>query len=174
MIRVTLAGCLLVVGCGTHDAASGSGSGGFHIALGDATVFELVDRRLNKLDKPRPDLVLHPDGNAELINDKTGKPWMTYMVKPDGTVMVGDKPIAILSEHGITDPTSHKQVLELDGDTASLAIDGKTVKVVLASDGNITVLDRPDGNKWRIDAKDPAVMRTAFLVLGLSMKVALD
>jgi hypothetical protein len=41
-------------------------------------------------------------------------------------------------------------------------------------DGAVTVHDRPDGVKWRIDAADAAVRRTAVLALGLTMKTALD
>jgi hypothetical protein len=147
----------------------------FAVALGDATVYQLVDRKLKKLDPPAKDLVMHANGTVDVINDKTGESMMTFVVDTDGTVSVGGKPVAKLAEHDITDLTSNQPFpVTLDGDTASVDIDGTTVKVVLAADGNITVVDRPDGNKWRIDAKDPAVMRTAFRVLAMHMKTALD
>lgn len=185
MMRITLlASLLLACGksptpspkpAGNPTGAAPSSARAFHLTLGDATVYELVDRRWNVRAKPVRKLVLHADGTAELINDKTDRPMLTFTVKTDGTVLSDGQPLAAISEHAITDLATHKPwPLSIDGNTISLQIDGATVKVVLADDGNITVADRPDGNKWRIDAKDPAVRRTAFLVLALSMKTALD
>lgn len=164
---------LLASACSGHGNAQAAS--GFHLKLGDATVYELVDRRWNKRDKPARDLVLHADGTAEIINDKTDKPWITFQVKEDGTVLAKGEPVMTISEHGIVDARS-KQALpvEIEGNVVWVTIDKERVKVVLADDGNITVVDRPDGNKWRIDAKDKDVRRTAFLVLATEMKVALD
>lgn len=147
----------------------------FQIALGDATVYELVDRKWHKREPPAKDLVMHPDGTVEVINDKTGEAMLTMGVAADGTVTVGGKQVARIGDRDITDLASNQPFpVTIDGDTASVDIDGTIVKVVLAADGNITVVDRPDGNKWRIDAKDPAVMRTMFRVLAMHMKTALD
>jgi hypothetical protein len=179
MTRLVLASCLAFAACDKpatrSEPAATKAAPAFHLALGDATVYELVDRRWRTREKPTRDLVLHADGTAEVINDKTDKPWITWVIKEDGTVLGEGKLVAMISEHVITDVKSGKPLaLSIDGDTISVQIDSKTVKVVLASDGNITVIDRPDGNKWRIDAKDPAVMRSAFLALALTMKTALD
>jgi hypothetical protein len=186
MTRLALV-VLTLTACGNHTTSSEPAakstaepaakptSAGVHLALGDATVYELVDRRWRKRDPPTRRLVLHADGTVEMINDKTDKPWMTFAVKDDGTVLAEGKPMATIAEHGITDAMTNRPVpLEIDGNTITVHIDKDAVKVVLATDGNITVVDRPDGNKWRIDAKTPEVMRTAFLVLALDMKTALD
>lgn len=167
MTRYALLAILVLSACSKH------GSGRFHLKLGDVTVYELVDRRWNH-HEPKRDLVLHADGTAEIINDKTDKPWMTFQIKEDGTVLAQGKPVGTISEHGITDANGKPLPLEIDGDTITVHIEQEAVKVVLASDGNITVVARPDGNKWRIDTKDPELMRTAFLVLAMEMKVALD
>lgn len=143
------------------------------IKLGDATVYVLVDRRLQKVDPPKRDMVLHADGTIEMINDKTDKPWMTFAVKPDGRVMAEGKPVGALSDRGILGPDGQVEI-PLDGDTLSVKVDSDVVKVSLGRDGTVTVHDRPDGAKWRIDAADAAVRRTAFLALGMTMKTALD
>lgn len=178
MIRTALATALLIAACGNHSTeptpAHGSGSAAFHLTLGDATVYELVDRRWQKVDPPRPDVVLHSDGTAEMINDKTGKPWITFHVSEDGKVLQGDTQVATLTEHGISSPDGKPSAVTIDGNTADVAIEDEHVKVTLAPDGAVTVVGRPDGVKWRIDAHDPAVARTAFLVLALTMKTALD
>ncbi len=166
LISLALSAC-------SHDTAHAAA--GFHMKLGDATVYELVDRRWNKRDKPARHVVLHADGTAEIINDKTDKAWITFQVKEDGTVLAKGEPVMTISEHGIVDAKSKKPLpVEIDGNVVWVTIDKDRVKVVLADDGNITVVDRPDGNKWRIDAKDKDVRRTAFLVLATEMKVALD
>jgi hypothetical protein len=146
------------------------------LVLGDATVYELVSRKWERRDPPVKELVMYPDGKVELLADKSGEVMLVLFVKPDGTVTFEDgKPIATIGEREITPAgKSRLNPLVIDGDTIIVTIEAKQVKVVLAEDGNITVLDRPDGNKWRIDAKDPAVRRTAFRVLGLQMQMALD
>jgi hypothetical protein len=180
MIRIALVPALLIAACGNHakdpkqTAAAGSGSATFHLRLGDATVYELVDRRWQKVEPPRPDLVLHADGTAEMINDKTGKPSLTFHVTEDGKVLQGDTQVATITEHGIVDADGKPSEVTIDGNTASVAIENEQVKVTLAPDGKVTVVGRPDGVKWRIDAHDPAVSRTAFFVLALTMKTALD
>ena len=162
---------LLLGGCGHHDTAQAAT--GFHLELGDATVYELVDRRWNKRDKPARELVLHGDGQVEMINDKTDKPMATFTVKPDGTLAMGDKDVAKIGEHGIVQ-MGKAMPLTIDGNTIELDVNDKHVTVTLADDGNVTVAGLPDGNKWRIDGKDKDVRRTAFLVLALDMKAALD
>jgi len=143
------------------------------IKLGDATVYELVNRRWDKVDPPKRAMVLHADGTLEDINDKTDKPWMTFAIKLDGSVSFEGKPVGTISDRGVVGADGQVQI-PLAGDTLSVKIDDKIVKVSLGSDGNVTVHDRPDGVKWRIDAADAAVRRTAFLALGLTMKTALD
>lgn len=98
---------------------------------------------------------------------------MTFAVKPDGRISYEGKPMGALTGRGVVGPNGNVQV-PLAGDTLSVQIDDQVVKVSLAADGTVTVHDRPDGVKWRIDAPDPAVRRTAFLALGLTMKSALD
>src|SRR5436853_3488721 len=44
----------------------------FQIAVGDATVYELVDRKWQKRSPPTKDLVMHADGTVDVLNDKTG------------------------------------------------------------------------------------------------------
>jgi hypothetical protein len=131
------------------------------VALGDATVYELVDRRFQKREPPVVELKLRADGRGEWFNDKTGKPYGAFTVNTNGTL-------------AIATTTTTVPLPALDGDSITLDIDGKPVKVVLGADGNVTVADRPDGVKWRIEAKDPAVARTAFRVLAVTMKQALD
>jgi hypothetical protein len=177
---------LLLVACGNKEPAPSTKPGSAApsttapaagtLALGDATVYELVSRKWEKRDPPVKELVMYPDGKVELFNDKTGNVMGTLFVKPDGTVSFeGDRPIAKIGEREIA-PAGENRInpLVVDGNTIIVRIENQQVKVVLADDGNITVLDRPDGNKWRIEAKDPAVRRTAFLVLGLQMQTALD
>lgn len=173
MIRTVIATALLLAACGNHGTPS-SGPAAFHLSLGDATVYEQVDRRWQKVDPPRRDLVLHADGTAEMINDKTDRPWITFHVSAEGKVLQGDKPVATITEHGITDPDGKPGNVTIDGNSVTVSIDGEPVKVTLAPDGTVTVIGRPDGAKWRVDAHDPAVARTAFLVLALTMKTALD
>lgn len=173
----TLALAVLLAACGKSASTSDPAPTitGFHVALGDATVYELVDRRWRTRDKPARDLVLHADGKVDFINDKTDKTMMTLTVQPDGTVVADGKPAMRLTEHGVTRVDGAQMLpVVIDGDTVTVTIEDKPVKVVLAADGNVTVVDRPDGNKWRIDAADPAVRRTAFRLLAIEMKEALD
>jgi hypothetical protein len=152
-----------------------SSSPSFHLTLGDATVYELVDRYRKPRAKPTRYLVVRAGGTVDLINTRTDRPWVTFVVKDDGTVLDRGKPIAAISEHAIIElPHDKRMPLTIEGDTISLEIKGEVVKVSLAKGGNVTVIDRPDGNKWRIDAQSPAVLRTAFLVLALAMKDELD
>lgn len=175
--------CLALVACKKApspepkpvEAPAPAPAQGFHVGLGDATVYELVNRKWEKVDPPARKIVLHADGTAEWFSDKTDAVMFTMTVKPDGTVTAEGKPMFTLGERTITSAMSNAPLpLTIDGDTISLEVNDKTVKVVLAADGNITVVDRPDGNKWRIEAKDPAVMRTAFRVLATQMESALD
>ncbi|MEP6864903.1 MAG: hypothetical protein ABJE66_30065 [Deltaproteobacteria bacterium] len=146
-----------------------------HLPLGDATVYELVDRRWRKVDPPHRELVLHADGTAEMINDKTGKAWLTFHVTEDGAVSLDGKRVAMLTDQRILNADGTPSNIEVHDNTVSFMIGKEPVHVVLAQDGRITVLDRPDGVKWRIDASSPAVMRTAFLLLAATtMKIALD
>ena len=167
-----LRACLLVVVCALACRPGAPSSG---LVLGDATVYELVNRRFETLEKPARALVLHTDGTLELINDKTDRPWMTFVVKTDGTVLSGGKPLARITEHAIVDADNQStRAVLFDGDVATVVIEGTAVKVVMSSDGTITSSDRPGVVKWRIEAKDPAVRRTAFRALGLQLKAALD
>src|SRR5690242_16595019 len=104
MMRIAVLAALLLA-CGKSTPSSKpagtttsapSSARAFHLALGDATVYELVDRRLNVRDKPVRHLVLHADGTAELINDKTDRPMITLMVRADGTVLADGKPVVAI------------------------------------------------------------------------------
>jgi len=152
----SLALVLLVAACSNQKPAPSG------IVLGDATVYELVDRRFQKREPPVVELKLHADGRGEWFNDKTGEPYGAFTVNPNGTL-------------AITTTTTTVPLPALDGDTITLSIDGKPMKVVLRSDGNVAVVGNlGDVVKWRIAAKDPAVARTAFRVLAVTMKQALD
>jgi hypothetical protein len=146
----------------------------FAIVLGDATVYELVGRKYDKLDPPGRELVLHSDGTVEMMFGKDGKPLITAMLKADGTMTADGKAVAVISEHALTATEGNKQMATVDGNTITVQIEDKRVTSELAADGSVTVLDSPYKTKWRIDAKDPAVRRTAFLLLGTMMKTALD
>src|SRR5262245_28267341 len=66
------------------DKPAAAATGGFK--LGEATVIELIDHRLQPTS--RPAWKLHADGKTEHANDKTGE-WRSELeVKPDGTVWV--------------------------------------------------------------------------------------
>jgi hypothetical protein len=153
-------GFLLFAACNKSASTSSSG-----LALGEATVYENVDRKWQHLDPPRVEMKLHADGNVEFINDKTGEPWIQFEVKPDGSLGHAGKMLGRLGDN---------KNVTIDGNTATVTIENEHVKVTLGDDGNVTVHDRPDGVKWRIEAKDPAVRYTAFRVLAISMKTALD
>src|SRR6185437_4009490 len=139
MIRLVIAS--LVLAALARPSRSQPAAPGVHLTLGDATVYELVDRRLHKRATPVRDVVLHADGKVEFINDKTDKPMMTFVVKPDGTVFADGKPMAVISLHGLMDLTTNQPLsVTIDGDTVLFKIDDKTVKVTLdPASGNVTV-----------------------------------
>ena len=86
MIKLALLGSLAVaaMSCGkakdataTAPAAkTASAPAAATIKLGDASAYTLVNRRWQKVDPPKRDIVLHADGTVEVINDKTDKPWL--------------------------------------------------------------------------------------------------
>ncbi|HEY4178451.1 MAG TPA: hypothetical protein VGM90_16505 [Kofleriaceae bacterium] len=148
--------------------------------LGEATVVELLDKRLQPVSNPI--WKLHADGNTEGVTKK-GE-WKSSMVlaKPDGTLWMQGEKVATVTDTAITYAFEGTPPIVIDGDSLSVVVwqkahDGEdfTAKVELASDGTITVHHR-DGVRayWKIEAVDPLVMRTAFHVFALSMKTILD
>jgi hypothetical protein len=200
MIRLALT-VVVIAACGNHDSKSSTWTGDEFDGLadritedvqkaaaakgrlalgGDATVYELVERKLNNREQQAPVLVLHAGGLVEVIDDKTGKMSPLCVLKNDGSVLgsipgrIGAEEIGWIADREIRG-RSGEPFVSIDGNTVAIVIHGKTVKSVLAADGTVTVLDSPHGAKWRIEAKDPAVMRTAFLALAaVSMRTALD
>ena len=93
-------------------------------------------------------------------------------MKADGTLEAKGVAVAKLSADAVTDLETNQPVpVTISGNTISAQTDdGKTVTLTLADDGKVTVAGGPmDGKTWRIEAADPAVAHTAFLVVGVSM-----
>ncbi|HEY4056038.1 MAG TPA: hypothetical protein VGM39_05490 [Kofleriaceae bacterium] len=188
MNRVVLA-LLLTTACGKSPApAAGtpeptvkqpSDASGFK--LGEATVIELLDKNFQPVSRPL--WRLHADGKTEGVN-RSGE-WRDNFVeaKPDGTLWMQGHQLAKVTDKAITYTSDGgPPPIAIDGDTLSVVVwqkahDGEdyTAKIELASDGAITVHHR-DGTRvyWKIEAADPAVMRTAYRVFALSMKTILD
>jgi len=100
----------------------------------------------------------------------------------DGGIWFGDQQLATVTEHAITYRDGGPPPIVIDGNALSVVVwqkahDGEdfTAKVELGTDGNVTVHHR-DGTRvqWKIEAKDPAVQRTAFLVFGATLKARID
>jgi hypothetical protein len=144
----------------------------FALVLGEATVFE----GSGKAEKPV--WKLHADGTTESSGTLTKKKKTTTVwnpgatVKADGTIEAKGVAVAKLSADAITDLETNQPIpLTISGNTISVQTEaGATVTLTLADDGQFTIAGGPkDGKSWRIEAADPAVARTAFLVVGISM-----
>lgn len=155
----------------------------FQLALGEATVIELLDKRLEPVS--RPIWKLHRDGKTESGNNKTGTWSGEVTAAVDGTLSWDGKPIAKITEHEIRFEAMGDHVqppIAVEANTLSVKVwtkerDGEdlTVAVKLGPDGALTVHHKSGPRvQYKIDAADPAVMRTAFLIFGATIKHRLD
>jgi hypothetical protein len=144
----------------------------FHLTFGESTVFEV-----GAPDKPV--FKLHSDGAIEVLLTFRHKPpeWLAGGVfKVDGTIMVNGKQIGALAD-SYTKPFRDGTHMSIAGNTISIDIPGLPLATVrLRDDKTIVLVGRPpqDPQHWRIEASDPAVVRTTFLVFGTNLKVAID
>ena len=139
------------------------------LVLGEATVFE-GSKAIWKL---------RANGDSEFFDDK-GNAWRaaeTFGV--DGSVTFLSKVLLRITDTAITGPDGiTPQLMTINGNTLTVAIreepDGEPaqVPVVLGADGNVTVQRQSAGQpvvRWRIEAKQADVMRTAFFAFGTTI-----
>ena len=141
----------------------------FHLTIGEGTVFEVGDAGEMAVFK------LHASGAAEQLMTFRKKPpewWPLGVIKADGSF---DKGGSLADAY--TKPHRDGTHMSIDGNTIAIDIPGlPAAKVELHDDKTVTLAGRPrdKAQRWRIDAADPAVVRTIFLVFGTSLKTAID
>ena len=165
---------LALVACGSGSSTA-TKSGGIAVKLGEATVSELGPPET-------PVMKLHADGTSEFLERYRHKApdWQPgFTLAADGSFTYAGKPLGrsladefdgVVSGH---DHTSKK----LEGDTVVIDIQGlPTARFELAADQTVTLTGRPADKvqRWRIDAPDHDVARTAFLVFAIWMKASID
>ena len=136
------------------------------LALGEAIIFEGTT----------PIWKLHADGRTEVF-DATSKAWHdAETITADGGVTYLNQVALRITDRAITGPDGATPILmTIDGNTLTVPIreepdgDPAQVKVELASDGQVTVHRGKPAVRWRVEAKDAAVMRTAFLAFGVTI-----
>ncbi len=163
---------LALVSC--SNAAATKPAGGVVVKLGDATVFELGPPET-------PAMKLHADGTTEFLEHYRHKApdWKPgFTLAADGSVGFGGKRLGTLAEefNGVASGHDHTSK-KLDGNAVVIDIQGlPTARFELADDQTVTLTGRPaaDVKRWRIDARDKDVARTAFLVFAVWMKSSID
>lgn len=150
---------------------------GFELTLGEATIVQLLDKHLEPVS--RPVWKLHADGKTEVGSDRGWDRFVT--VATDGALSLDGKTVAAVADGEITfvaQPELGNEVqnpIAVDRNTLAVQIDnGVVVKVELGADGGITVHHEVPRVQFRIEAADPAVMRTAFLVFGAYIAARID
>jgi hypothetical protein len=137
------------------------------LVLGEATVFEGA-KAIWKL---------HANGDSEFFDDN-GSAWRAAETfAADGSVTFLSKVFFRITDTAITGPDGlTPQLVTISGNTLTVPIreepDGEPaqVPVVLGADGNLTV--QRGGQpvvRWRIEAANADVMRTAFLAFGTTI-----
>ncbi len=153
-----------------HRAESAGPGAPFRLVLGEATIIELLDKHLQPISRPM--WKLRTDGTTEHAS-RSGQWRPVFSHASDGTVSLEGNTVATISHRAITFVEYEGQTqppIAIDGNTLTVMIDESMfVKVELDSDGGITVHHARPRVQWRIEAADPAVMRTAFLAFGATI-----
>jgi len=153
------------------DPAGATGAAGPGLALGEATVYELGPPE-------QAVMKLHADGHLELAwRTKTKEEWMAGgVLRADGAIEANGEKVMRVVE-GPRDLNDHGDRMTVTGTTILFHMPG-LADVTAELVGNTIKLsgDRHDGmgDRWRIEAADPAVVRTAFLVFGPSIAPVID
>lgn len=139
------------------------------LVLGEATVFE-GDKAIWKL---------HANGDSEYFDDN-GNAWRAAETfAADGSVTFLSKVSFRITDTAITGPDGvTPQLMTISGNTLTVPVrdqepdaEPSRVPVVLGADGGVTV-QRDAGPavvRWRVEAKNADVMRTAFLAFGTTI-----
>jgi hypothetical protein len=162
---------VLVAACSSTDpkpAEKSIESKPFHLTFGEATVYELGNPETAVFK-------LHGDGGIELLwKTKSKQEWIKGpVVHADGTI----SPNVKITEHEVVEPPSHNgNHVKIDGNALVIHTDGLDDVTVSFADNKITMAGHRKqlDKSWRIEAKDPEVAHTAFLLFGAEIPPMID